>query len=157
MGKPSPSVAHVTLTTGHLRQSPRREVADSIVAELRPLIDAIVAGKTVPIPGLEGYSISGRSSGEDGAGRCLSVIVWAERPEVEPICTIGIAAHSRCGARLWRSLHEVATLPAATDPGRQPAAPWVAAALQAGLDRHLEAASWLGDFERCLAWTWIER
>ena len=157
MVKTPAMVAHVTLTTGDLRQSPRLEVADSIVSELRPLINAVVAGKTVPIPGRAGYSISGRSSGEEGTGRCLSVIVWAERPQLEPICTIGIAAHSRCGARLWRSLHEVATLPAATDPGRQPPAPWVAAALQSGLDRHLEAASWLGDFERCLAWTWIER
>lgn len=149
-------IAHVTLTTGHVRLSPRHEVDDAVVAALRPLIEEVVSGRTVPIP-VPGYSITGRTSGEDGAGRCLSVIVWGERLQPEPICTIGIAAHSRCGARLWRKLHEVTTRPAVTDPGRQPTALWVAAALQTGLERHADALVWLGDFERCLAWAFIER
>ena len=151
------TIAHVTLTTGHVRHAPAAEVEADTIEVLTPVLEDILAGKTVPVPYIDGYSLSGKSSGENGSGRCLSVVVWAETPTVEPICTIGIAAHSRCAARLWRLMHEVATFPAVTDAHKPPPAPWVAVGLQDGLIAHLDATVWLGGFECCLAWTWVKR
>ncbi|MDQ3562852.1 MAG: hypothetical protein M3436_01505 [Pseudomonadota bacterium] len=64
----------------------------------------------------------------------------------------GVAAHSRCGAALWRELHRWGKTPVVTDPERCPPEPWVAVALDAGITQHMDATEWLGDFERCLAW-----
>jgi hypothetical protein len=72
------------------------------------------------------------------------------------IATIGVAGHSRCGATLWRELHRWGETPVVTDPEHCPPEPWVAAAVDAGITQHLEAAHWLGDFERVLGWAFLE-
>jgi len=152
---------HVTLTTGHARRSYRREVTDQAVAVCAELIARAMGGRAaepVPIPGVGDYHLTGRAG-----GRCLVANVWPGRPAPmlnepslpAPLVTIGIAAHSACGARLWRILHQHGETPVVTDPARCPPEPWVAVAIDAGLAHHPEAAHWLGDFERCLGWAWI--
>lgn len=149
---PARWIEHVTLTTGHTRRSPREEVSDDAVTVMRAVIDRLRADPdgTQPIPGCPGYSLGGR-----GDGKCLVATVWADGPPSVVICSIGVAAHARCGMPLWRMLHRYGALPVVTDHERQPATPWCAAALEVGIARHMEAAAWLGDFERCLAWAWI--
>lgn len=158
-------IRHITLTTGHSRYSYRSEVSDQAVAVCRDLIDRIdritsgAVAESVQIPGVGGYYLSGRAS-----GRCLVGTVWSGRhaPSINdpaipaPICTIGVASHSRCGAALWRMLHQHGETPVVTDADQCPPEPWVAVALDAGIIEHQDAAHWLGDFERCLAWAWIE-
>jgi hypothetical protein len=75
-----------------------------------------------------------------------------------PVITIGIAAKSRCSAKLWQMLHNHAMpgIPVKTDINAPPSAPWCAARIEGGLAHYPGAAAWLGDFERCLAWAWIE-
>jgi hypothetical protein len=72
-----------------------------------------------------------------------------------PLVTIAVAAKSKVSARLWSELQRPipGSSPAAGDP---PRAPWVAARLYPTLALDPDAAVWLGDFERCLAWAWIE-
>lgn len=145
---------HVTLTTGHTRRSFRDEVSDEAVAVCRNLIEQILAGEVpepVKIPGVGGYHLNGRAT-----SRCLVATVWAGAPSVV-IATIGVAGHSRCGATLWRELHKWGESPVVTDPAQCPPEPWVAAALDAGISEHMEAAHWLGDLENCLAWAFLER
>lgn len=152
---------HITLTTGHARRSYRREVSAQAVAVCADLVKKVATGADhVLIPGVYGYYLSGRSS-----GRCLVATVWSlqSSPSLTdpssgqaPICTIGVAAHSRCGDKLWREMHRWGELPVVTDPERCPPEPWVAAALDAGALAHPDAAHWLGDFERCLGWAWID-
>lgn len=145
---------HVTLTTGHARRSWRKEVSDAALAVCAELIERITAGEAAQparIPGAGGYYLAGRA-----AGRCLVATVWSGAPSVV-IATIGVAAHSRCGVTLWRELHRWGSAPVATDPEHCPPEPWVAAALEAGIAEHPEAARWLGDLERCLGWAWVER
>jgi hypothetical protein len=147
-------IKHVTLTTGHSRRSLAGEVAPEAVAVCRDLIRRITAGdvsESVRILAVGPYSLAGRKS-----GRCLVATVYADGPSSESVCTIGVAAHSRCGAKLWRELHRWGQAPVVTDPDRCPPEPWVAAALDAGITRHPDALQWLGDFERCLAWAWME-
>jgi len=148
-------VLHVTLTTGHRRLSHREEISAAALAACSEILDAIarpgVDSPSVAVPGQPGYRVAGSVS-----GRCCVLTVHHDDTR-EPVCTIGIAAHSRCGAGLWRELHRWGSLPVATDPERCPPEPWVAAALAAGIAAHPEAARWLGDFERCLAWAWVAR
>lgn len=118
------------------------------------MIARITAGKVsepAPIPGTQGYSLAGRAS-----GKCMVATVWADGPPSEVVATIGIALRSLCGAKLWRELHQWGETPVVTDPARCPQEPWIAAALDTGIVRHPDAAEWLGDFERCLAWAWLE-
>ena len=82
--------------------------------------------------------------------------VWADGPPSEILISMGIAGRARCGAEIWRTLHQVAALPCVTSPDHQPRAPWCGIVLEPALSRHPKAAKWLGDFERCLAWAWLE-
>lgn len=142
---------HITLTSGHSRRSYAGEVSPGAVAVCQDLIRRITSGETaesVEIPGTGCY-LSGRAS-----SRCLVASVWYPGVAAS-LATIGVAAHSRCGATLWRQLHTWRQTPVVTDPLRCPPEPWVAAALDAGIEHHMEAAHWLGDFERCLGWAWV--
>lgn len=144
---------HVTLTTGDTRRSYRHEVSEQAVTVCRALLETISAGEMsepVKIPGVGDYYLSGRVS-----GKCMVATVTSGAPSLV-IATIGVAAHSRCGATLWRELHKWGEMPVVTDPAACPPEPWIAAALDAGITEHMEAAHWLGDFERCLGWAFIE-
>lgn len=142
-------IRHVTLTTGHVRDSHRTEISEQAIAVCADLIMRAIASVepiTMPGPWSE-YSLGGQSG-----GRCVTLMM---RHGADAIATIGIAAHSRCGAALWRAMHTYGSVPVVTDPERCPPEPWVAVALDEGLALHPDAAEWLGDLERCLAWAWL--
>lgn len=147
-------IHHITLTTAHSRKSYRNEVGDDAVAACRNLIDKIAVGEVsepAKIPGVGDYYLSGRAT-----SKCMVATVMSGAPSVV-IATIGVALHSQCGARLWRELHTWGETPVVTDPNQCPPEPWVAAALDVGIAQHMEAAHWLADFERVLAWAFLER
>ena len=144
-------IRHVTLTTGHARDSLAGEVSPSALARAQAIIVGFASGEvSEPTPVMPGYSVTGRAS-----GRCLVATVYADGPPSELVATIGVATHSRCGASLWRNLHQWGRTPVVTDPTRCPPEPWVAVALDEGAAPHEDAMHWLGDFERCLAWAWV--
>lgn len=147
----SRAIRHITLTTGHVRDSLPGEVSPEAIDAIAAIIERMCAGEVaepVPLPGIgAGYSIAGR-----GTSRCLVASVYADGPPSTMVCTIGVALHSRCGASLWRELHRWGRTPVVTDPWRCPPEPWVAAALDEGVAVHPDCTYWLGDFERCLAW-----
>jgi hypothetical protein len=141
---------HYTLNTGHTRESPRSEVRDEVLRILRPLLGA---GKhDLPI---EGYQLVLDTL---GGGALATVYRGAD----VPVVTIGIAPDAAAAEVLWPHLESlylrIAELPglrSADFPvARRPAqTPWVAAVVIGPMPRE---AYWLGDFERCLAWAWIE-
>ncbi|HWR36392.1 MAG TPA: hypothetical protein VN622_11035 [Clostridia bacterium] len=141
---------HVTLTTGHGRRSPRSEVSDQVVAELENVIDWALHARESVIPGRPGYTINITDE-----GRCMIATIYT--PDGMPLVTIGVAAHSLRGAAVWRMLHETGSMEYATSPNEVPGEPWCAVRLDVGLPFYPEAAAWLGDFERCLAWAWMSR
>lgn len=148
-------VEHITLATGHTRRSPRSEVADEVVTALACSLRAAIAGAQVPVP----YVTPRCTLTATGEGRCLVATVWGggdDRGRPVPLVTIGVATHARCGGQVWRLLHDHALLPPRTDRDRQPPAPWCAARLEPGVALHREVDDWIGDYERCLAWAWIE-
>jgi hypothetical protein len=148
-------IRHITLTTGHSRDSHREEVSEEALAVCRDLLARVAAGviaESIPIPGLPTYYLQARST-----GRCATLTVYAQG-EHEPLLTIGIATHSRCGAILWRALHQFGSAPVVTDPTRCPPEPWVAVAIEqpATDPHHQEMLPVLADLERCLAWAFLE-
>jgi hypothetical protein len=153
--------AHVTLTTSHVRRSYRSEVADEALDVVGRLLAEALDGRDPVIPGLVPRLCTLQVVGE---GRCMSATVLSPYDEetggLQPLVTIGVATHSRCGAALWRPLHqgEVVSLRDEASPPPCPPEPWCAARIEPALAFYgPETALALGDFERCLAWAWIAR
>lgn len=140
----STSISHITIDTGHVRASPRAEVADPVVTMLRAWISRALAGEPVNM-GEVGCVMTAQQRGE-------SLIAEVSDRELRPLATIGVGTGVGA-ADVWRELHADARS-AATSGDSPPGTPWVAARLRPDIGR---AASWLGDFERCLAWAWMER
>lgn len=141
---------HITLSTGHNRRSPRTEVGADVIAWLRPWLDRLLAsGIPLPLPetSLAGYSASAHI--EQG-GLVITVFAGADA-----LVTMAIAERSRQSAPLWAYMQAQHGPFAAGIEA--PNAPWLAAALRPGIGLHMDASDWLGDFERCIAWTWLER
>lgn len=143
------TLSHVTLNTGHVRDSHASEVDPLIMATVRGLVQKLLRkqlGHPVVIPGIKGYLINGQSRGSD-----LIATVWHNIDT--PIATIGSAPSGR--SEVWSLLHqgrpELKT--SATNP---PSGPWVAVRLEYGIVEAMSATSWLGDFERCLGHAWME-
>lgn len=147
-------IHHVTLNTGHSRRSTAGEIgADAISACQASLAICLIgpgqrAKLAADLTGdMLAYDITAAA-----AGHSLIATVWRGD---KPICTIGVAARGRGGPQLWRGLHEHAASELRTSIDVWPQAPWCAARLDPGLAWHADAAHWLGDYERCLAWAWI--
>lgn len=165
---------HLTITSGDSRRCWREEVADEILDMLRPLIDrAIETGRHVPLPDV----VSPRSTitASQGRARALLVTVWGPalpqgsfsgiatskggRVQVHPappipLVTLGVAPTSLASAELWRKMVPGGGEEQLPQPPA-PSVPWVAVRLHETATLWPEALSWLGDFERCLAWAWV--
>src|SRR5690606_23154071 len=144
---------HVTLTTGHSRRSSLDEVPDEALALCRRLIEQLRSGDPaarVPILRTP-YALTGYAR----TGRCLTVTIAAD----EPVVLMAVGGHSKCGARVWREIHQYADereLPYVTDRCRPPPEPWCAALLDSAAARQpAEGLMALRDFERCLAWAFL--
>lgn len=152
-----PYLQHMTLDTGDMRYSPRGEVDDDIVAVLRPIVAAALAGGIVELPRVGDADLRLQMASEGGA--TMLAQIWAVTPDGEDrsVVSFGVAMTARAGTPHWRRLHATALTPLATDGLSPPAAPWLAARLEPGA-ASLSARDlmMLGDLERCLAWAWIE-
>lgn len=140
---------HVTLNTGHNRRSPRDEVSDAIVAACGAhLRRALTAGPDGdPVPGFTAYALRATSEGR------LLLGTIQRRSDGMPALTIGVAPKSRGAAGLWTMLLDRRNYP--VERGQPPVAPWCAVRFERP-DLLTGVADWAGDYERCLAWAWIE-
>lgn len=139
---------HVTLDTGHGRRSPRSEAKDNAVtAAALDLMDALHDGEA-PIALMPGYKLKATRAG-------TALICTVFRGTEFPLVTFGVVGRARGSAQLWQILHDGRQL--ATHPGDIPSAPWCAVRTEAGLAYDPASADWLGDYERLIAWAWIEK
>lgn len=140
---------HVTLQTGHTRQSWRHEISPELMPIITALLNTALADDGgVVLPGEPACRLIATAE-----GKCLVATVQAA--DDTPLVTFGVAAHARCGAGLWRCMTEIPTH--LSPMPERPQAPWCAANLMHGLGVYPSAAHWLGDLERCIAWAWIEK
>lgn len=138
-------INHITLTTGHNRQSPKHEVGADTIAWLRPWLGKLlINGATLPLPEPSLAQYSAAAHIEQG-GLVMTVFAGADA-----LVTFAVAGRSRQSVPLWAYM--IAQHGAATGLVA-PATPWLAVALRSGLAAHSAASEWLGDFERCVAWT----
>jgi hypothetical protein len=122
-------VIHITLDTGHERESPRSEVGDDVIRKLRPVILSALRGKRVAIPA----SIEPRSvlTGGTDDGCTIILTISAEADDC-PLASIGIApqnATEESARDVWRKLHALPMIPKRTrlNPNHvtpRPRAPW---------------------------------
>lgn len=158
-------IRHLTLNTGHSRDSLREEVGEDVIEACRDLIaDCLVSRLYEPIPAVQPDCVLNATR----EGKCLIATVsglfagdrgeYAGELQRIPLVTVGVAESARCGATLWRALHAGREPELQTQRDNPPPAPWCAARLEPGLNFQLfaPAAHWLGDFERCLAWGWLD-
>ncbi len=129
---------HLTLSTGHNRRSPRSEVADGVVPTVSDMIAKALAGQTEVVPG-----VWMRAMASDGA---LHATVYAG---ADPLVSFAVAPTTRSSRSAWDGLGQAAK-------GEPPEAPWCGVTLHPEIVRHPEHTMMLGDFERCVAWTWID-
>lgn len=154
------ALSHITLDTGHVRQSPRHEAGAEAVAILQAsLAMALEQPRSrVPVPSAPGFSY-----GATAEGGTLMVTIWGTvQRQPAPVVTFGVAPIGSDAAGLWQVLHGarggLEDTPFATDVGRPPATPWLAARIEIGAGLMQPAdLLWMADFERCVAWAWIER
>lgn len=136
-------VEHITLPTGHVIRSPRSDVSDDVIRYAATTINQALAESSGPIPLVAptpGCKIDARA-----IGSALVVTLYGADG---PWAVIGVAPHSRIAPKLWSNL--IGIYPSCTID--RPSAPWVAAALLVK-----DTPEWIADFERCVAWAWIER
>ena len=153
---------HLTLSTGHLVRSARSDVGPAVTLLLdKWLRSCIDSGRPhpLPLPPLSHFSVQALL--EDGA---LVVTVFAPhgphqpgKPYVgrtTPLVTFGVAQRSRQGAQLWGMLIKVFPVKDGLEP---PDTPYCAVAVHSSVIAFDGPTEWLGDFERCVAWTWLTR
>lgn len=142
-------LTHYTLNTGHSRESPRSEVGDDIIERCRELI--VTGEHSLPFPGQ--FTI--KTTNEGGG---LLATVFAGQV---PIVTIAVARTNEDAKTLWPQIeglyHKVTEMPghrqADWELAKEPVMlPWLSVAIIA----QQFYLPWLGDFERCIAWAWIE-
>jgi hypothetical protein len=142
---------HITLSTGHTRRSPRAEVLPGTTKALRPWLAACIKHvDDYPLPGplgtLHGFVM--QANVRDGA-----LICHVGQMQAGPLVTFGIAARSRQSGELWAWLcaqyGSVNTMTA-------PSTPWCAVHLHPAYTEQQGMSAWVGDFERCVAWTWLD-
>ncbi len=128
---------HLTLQSGHARQSPRSEVSDAVIAELAPLLRS---GRH-PVPNCAGYTMQVTIDGS-------ALLATLRGAQDAPLVTAGVAPDAAALEAL-RALHgaklpATITAPACVDDIHPTAV----------LDP--DAMGWSGDWSRCGAWAWIE-
>jgi hypothetical protein len=145
-------INHITLSTGHTRRSPRAEVSDDTINALRPWLDACIQY-------VDDYPLPGPLGARDGfvmaAGVAHGGLICHVGHEFDgPLVTFGIAQRSRQASELWAWL---CAQYGARDALVAPTTPWCAVALHPAYMAQHGVSAWVGDFERCVAWTWLER
>lgn len=167
------SLRHITISTGDARDSFRNEVGRGTISALAGWIDnTIRRGRKICVTPDPGTTSGGVSYGAEipgcpgftavitphGENVMVSVIYGSAS-----VATFAVAMREEGSTSLWNQLHGWAehegVMPVMTCAENPPAVPWCAAKLDAGIFQlaAFDALPWIGDFERCFAWTWIER
>ena len=146
-------VIHYTLNMGLVVDFPRSDVSREAIEVLQPLVE-----NGGPIPGCAPF----RVSVDHGAGSAVFTI-WLG---IEPIVYCALAWTVEGAAEAWPAIAQLYlnvsnSYPELAAPWKEVAKPaslpWLAVAvLPFILNQTRDDIYWLGDFERCMAWTILE-
>lgn len=139
-------LTHATAGTGHSRRSYRSEVADDVVDTLKSWLPDLLAGQQRGVLG-DRYAVRQEWSNGKSVGFVVGRLDGRMRPV--DIVRIAVCRHSKRAAPSWQYVG---------GKGAPPRVPFVAAGILAdnleAID--LMALPVIADFERCLAWAWLE-
>lgn len=141
---------HITVNTGHSRRSERGEVSDDIIRIMRQWLDDMSAG------GVRALTNNGNVACRLGRhnGKMAEFVVSIGHGAQTDALRFVVCRHSKYKAEAW-------TL--AGGQGNPPQTPFLAVKLlmpeaeMMTLGASLEDIFMLGDFERCIAWAWLDR
>jgi len=137
------TIPHYTIEANHIRHASRSEVSDDLLASLKPLLSN---GRHV-LPVIDGYSVD-----SSVCGSILAATICSERNpfgEALPLVTAYVCEDESGLASVLR------VTGARNHPELR--APCVVATMHPTAMTDKKAMGWMGDFERCLAWAWLER
>lgn len=144
---------HLTLNTGHVRHSPRDEVASDVIAAMIPLTQPGSYDLGTFGLALQGWRLE--------VPACPAGYYATLYGGSMPVLSLAVARTTEDADIVWpaleRSYRQVTDLPGSRGadfeaPYRPNRLPWLAVALLFPL----ACPAWAGDFERCLAWAWLE-
>lgn len=152
------TLSFITLTTGDVQETSRREVTDQALTYSSHLLEQA----------LENVPVKLFSEPEDpllleaeADGPALWARIFASNGSGQlPLVTLGVLARDPDKTALWRNLHQASAgmpLPIVTDPQWPPKAPWLGARVEPTAALCFDALPMLADFERCLAWAWLAK
>lgn len=130
---------HLTLNTGHIRVSPRNEVSNDVIAALQPVVRA--GGGLLPGP--PGYRMT---IDREGRNAVYTIYRIDDGGATAPLVTCTLAQEASMRT-MTMSVQGMAM------PVRYP---WLAVEIHGSALADPESIGWLGDLERCIAWTIIE-
>jgi hypothetical protein len=146
----------VNLSTGEACRSYRDEVSDAQVESVHELLREALSQPQARVA----IQSSEYQRSTSASEKALAVSVWGpERGQTSAqtaLVTFGVALDSRSSNELWRLLHTTARH-LRTDIDSPPQLPWVGIRKESGITLTPTQVEWLQDFERCVAWAWIER
>jgi hypothetical protein len=138
-------IYHITLDTGDIASTPRSAVSDNALVTLGAHLKRAIAAKRDIIPTTACTLMASHA----GPLLLCTILDIGGRP----VLTFGVAPRARGADTLWTMLTQNRQFDA--EPGDPPPAPWVAVRMDAGASS-ANLADWMGDYERCIAWAWIE-
>lgn len=159
---------HITLQTGHVVTQVRSAIRhNGIIEELKTMLDPSRHHR-LRAP-FQGYRLVWFVEQPGGPSNIFGVTtdeLYATAPQACPtLVTCGIADTADLAVTTWNNLllmnPENAHRPAERRVQwpravRPDSLPWLAVSISPLLRFDLDAATWLGDFERCVAWAWLE-
>jgi hypothetical protein len=136
------TIAHLTLLTGHLRESPRKEVYRETIDLLKPYV--VSAGGEIADTGWTVGMIQGAAPGS-----CAFTLnhsgLW--------LVTCYMAWTTSADAPMWEIVKQRTT----TSTRKPKSVPWLAVHLMPSATQVApQVLMQAGDLERCIAWTVIE-
>jgi hypothetical protein len=138
------AIWHVTVD-GHAALTTRLTSDDSVIEAMAGHLDRAVTYGRDPIPPLPEHAALMTAEGPD-----LLVTVYLDHADGPvPLLSFGIATRpSANAARLWGIVGGT---------GESPPTPWCAAKPEIGAQDHGAVLPGIADYQRCLAFAWIDR
>ncbi len=153
-----PDLIHYTLNTGHWRYSPRHEVANEVISA----IDNLTIPGQHALPGSEDLVFDLLVQGK--FGRASFFIKEVYQAKKQPIALCGLVWKQETLHKTKRRLEQVCAAAGApclaehrNIPSCPEKVPWLGIVLFEGIALLGERIADVADFERCLAWTLIEK
>ncbi|WP_338709233.1 hypothetical protein [Paenibacillus amylolyticus] len=134
-------INHITLNTGHVRQSYPDEIDKGMYFALNRIVNDSFDSDGASV--MDGYVLKSSRTQRATIG---TIYAYDGVPILTTLCC------ESGDLQLWELLHKTATTPLVSQSSKQPETPYIADRLEVGAMAHLDAMKWTGDFSRCFGW-----